>query len=190
MGGKARRIDAKRMQVDGDLAQGLDGIGMHEHAHGVGNAHDFFQGLHRTHFVVRQHDRHEHGIWPQGLFHLSCAHESGAIRFEHGQLHAHAFEQVGRREHRLVLDGRGDDMGRECRIAGKGLLALHCGDDAEQGGIVRLGGAACEEQFVGTAADAAGKAFPRLLHRRKGPAAHAVQRVGVAAEFQIGSTSA
>ena len=77
-------------------------------------------------------------------------------------------------EHRLVLDGLGDDV-----IA---LFLVHLGDTLD-GKVVALGRARGKDDFLGRRADQLGDALARLLHRLLGNPSEFVVAAGRVAEL-------
>ncbi len=70
MAGDGEEVDvlerAVGAEVEGELAGGLDGVGVEESAGGVGDGGEFGDGLDDAGLVVREHDADELGVGADG----------------------------------------------------------------------------------------------------------------------------
>jgi len=62
VGGAGKEIDAELVDVDRDLAERLDGVGVDEYAVVARYARDRGDGLDRPGLVVDEHDRDQEGV--------------------------------------------------------------------------------------------------------------------------------
>ena len=157
MGREAGRIDPKNLQTQRHLSQRLHRIGMEKGTRLVGRTRKLGYGLDGPHLGVCHLHRDQH----RG-FRKRCAkgikrNETPTIRGKTRDAKTLRFEALGGCEHRVVLDGRDDDVRRIrariacCRWIGLQATPVRFGvRDSKQGGVVRLGGARGERNLIGT----------------------------------------
>ena len=172
MAGEREHVDVVGDDVDGDLADGLDGVGVEDDALFVAERADFLDRLDDADFVVGVHDRDEDGLVVHGALEVFDVDEAVALHGEIGDAEALLFELLAGVEDGLVLGDFGDDV-----VA---ALAVHLGD-ALDGEVVGLGGAGGEDDFLGGAADERGDLLACLVDGLLGfPAEAVIARSGVA----------
>jgi hypothetical protein len=184
VGGEGEKIHLEHVDVDGDFACGLHGVGVKVNVGLFGDAADFFEGLDGAEFIVGVHDADERGgrrrssageslrITQTGLH--CAAYSAGinaavAIDGKISDRNAVLFQSLASVQNRLVLDGGSDDvlMLREDVAAREFVVLIEVGkrttheriDDAKDGVIVRFGAAAGEDDFLGAGADQGGDLF-------------------------------
>lgn len=122
--------------------------------------------------VVDVHQRHEDGVAAQRRLHPRGGDEAVGAGRDAGDVEAVALEVQARVEDRLVLDGRGDDVGAAAGARGGRAL---------DGEVVRLGGPGGPDDLAGVGVDEAGDVDPRPLDGLFGVAPEGVEpRRGVA----------
>ena len=121
--------------------------------------------------LLRVHDGDQDGVGPDGLAHVLGIDQTAAVHRHPGDLVAALLQILHGLEHRVVLDGGGDEV--------LALLLLGVGR-AQDGPVVGLGAAAGEVDLVGLGADGAGDGLPGLLHGAGRAESQAVDGGGVA----------
>ena len=150
MSGNREQVTADLVYVDRGLPGCLHSIGV-EIDIGLGSdLANFLDRLHHSGFVVGGHDRDQLCIGPQGSLHVGGVDQATAIHRNRSDLNATLLQVLAGIHHRVMLDGRGDDV-----IAG-----LHEARDRE---IVSLGAAAGEDDFRRAASQQLGNTLPRTL---------------------------
>ena len=150
---------------------------MEEHAPFPADGTDLGHGPDHPGFVVRPHEGDQGGVRPdRGLERV----EIKSPVFVHSQqLHLVALggEKLQRRQHRTVLDLRGNDV----------LLAGITPDRAHDGGVVAFGAAAVQDDPARMAAEQPGHLLPGQIQTPPGSFAETVGAGRVAEPFgQIG----
>ncbi len=162
----------RSFDVERHLAGRLHRVAVEEHAGLARDLADLGDGLDGAHLVVAVHDRDQDGVGPDGLAHVLGIHQAAAVHRDLGELPAALLQILHGLEHRVVLDGGGDEV--------LALLLLRVGS-AEDGPVVGLGAAAGEVDLVRFGADDAGDGLPGLLHGARRTQSQAVdgRRVAV-----------
>ncbi len=126
--GEREQVDVVRLHVDGDLADGLHGVGVEDDALLVAELADLGDGLDDADLVVRVHDADEDGLVVHGALQVFDVDEAVGLHGQVGDAVAGLFEALAGVERGLVLGDLGDDV-----VA---ALAVHLGDalDGEVGG--------------------------------------------------------
>src|SRR5690606_29246699 len=107
-----------------------------------GQLADLGDGLDGADLVVRHHDRHQRGLWPQAVAHGAHVYHAVAVNGQHRGLETLLAQPVAGRQHGPVLDGAGDYL-----VAA--VLFAHGVGDAADGSVVTFSAAAGEDDFVG-----------------------------------------
>ena len=175
---QGQQVHRQRGQVDGHRADGLHRVGVHQRAVGLGDAAQFLNGLQGADFVVGHHHRYQGGIRPHGLFQLRRVHQPLPVHRQVGHLKALFLQLLGGMEHRVVLDGAGDDV----------LALVPAGvGRPPQGPVVRFGAAAGKVDFSRLGPQGLRRLLPGLLYRLARLPPRLVHRGGVSvAAGQIG----
>ena len=161
-----RRSQAELVDVERELARGLDGIGVEERAGGVGDFGELANGLEDAGFVVGEHDRDEAGVGLEGGFESGGLDAAGGGGLEKGDFDAASLQSFGGVEDGVVLDLCGDEV-----CAG--------GQGSEQSEVVAFGAAGGEDNFGGSGAEKVGDGIAGVLDGGAGVLAGAVDRAGV-----------
>ncbi len=168
------QVDAVALHVHGNFADGLHAIHMEENALFLGDFADFFDGLNDADFVVGVHDGDQNRFRRDGLAQIVEIDAAVFLHRQIGDLVAVFLEALAGIEHGLVLGDLRDDV-----IA---LLAVHFGD-ALDGQVIRLGGAAGEDDLFRRGVDQLGDLGARDLDGLFGGPAESVVAAGGVAEF-------
>lgn len=139
MAGDGKQVSAQFVHIDGNLANCLGCIHMHERAGGMNTISDGADGLEGAHFVVGQHDG-DQGYVVADSQRIGIDARSDINRdFRHYP--AFFFQLPHRLRHRRVFDG--------------GIQQAACArpSGAEDGQVVSLGGATGEDDFFRFCAD-------------------------------------
>ena len=164
-------IDAHRIHIDGNLAIGLDGIRMEEHARLPGDFADFGHGLYRAVLVVGKHDADEDGIRPDGGLQLVQRNSAVFIHVEIRYLKAMLLQILAGMQHGVMLDFARDDMFPLFGIClGRGL----------DGPVIRFAAAGREVDFLRLCPKRARDDFPCMIDCRMALLPQAVDGRGVA----------
>ena len=181
--GHRHRVDARAGEVEGQLAEGLDGVGVHRDAVGVGDLDDLGDRLDRADLVVGPHHR-DHGdaggIALDGRAEGVDVEPTQVVDVDQLDLGALVGEPVQRVEDGVVLD-RGAQDARATRV-----LRATCPEQALDGEVVRLRAARGEDDLARPAVQRAGDRLAGLLDHPSGVATGAVQgrRVADATELR------
>ena len=135
--GHGEEIDAEVVHLDGDLADGLGAVAVHQDAAAVGDFGDLRDGLNAADLVIGVHDGDEDGFGSDGLLDLPGVNHAVLVDRQVGGATALAFQVAADFGHGRMLDRRRDDV-----VA---LVTMGAGD-ALDGVIVGLGAAAGEDQ--------------------------------------------
>jgi hypothetical protein len=174
--GDGHEVDVVGDDVDGDLADGLNGVAMEEDTLLMAELADGLDGLDDADFVVGVHDGDEDGLvgafGDDGALEVFHVNEAVGLDGEVGDAEAGLLETLTGVEGGLVLGDLGDDV-----VA---ALLVHLGNTLD-GEVGALGGAGGEDDLLGGATDEAGDLFAGLLDTLLGfPAEGVVARGGVA----------
>ena len=154
-------------EVEGELAGGLDGVGVEESAGCVGDGGEFGDGLDDAGLVVGVHDADEFGVGAEGGFRAAGSMRPCGVQGRKVTSTVVLFARdFGGVEDGVVLDGGGDEVGGFA-VAGFG------GEDAEEGEVVALGAAGGEDDLGVEAVEEAGDRRRGLVRRLRGRAGRA-----------------
>src|SRR4029077_18651316 len=98
------------VDVQRDLAQGLNGIRVEKHTTLAAEPPDFFNGLQHAGFVVGRHNADQNRLVREGVFKLIKINEAVALDRQIGYTEAARFQMFAGIEHGLVLSDSGDDV--------------------------------------------------------------------------------
>ena len=171
--GDGHDVDVVGDDVDGDLADGLDGVAVEEHALLVAELADLLHGLDDADLVVCVHDADENGLVVHGALEVFDVDEAVGLDREVGDAVALLLKLLAGVERGLVLGDLGDDV-----VA---ALLVHLGDalDGEVGGF---GGSGGEDDLLGGSTDELGDLLAGLLDALLGFPAEGVVAAGGVAE--------
>ncbi len=171
-------VDVVLLDIDRNLADSLDSIGVEENALLVAELADLGDGLDDADLVVRVHNRHEDGLVGafanDGVLQLVERDKAVGLGSEIGDAVALFLQLLAGIEDCLVLGGLGDDV-----VA---ALAVHL-RDALDGEIIGLGSAGGEDDLLGGGADQLGNLFAGLFHALLGLPSKGVVAAGSVAEL-------
>ena len=108
--GDGKQIAADALDVDRNLSRRLHRVGVEVNIGLGGDFADLFDRLQHAGFIVGHHDGDEPGIRPQGPAHVLGIDLSPAVHRNVCDFAARCFQMLARVQHRVMLDGRGDDM--------------------------------------------------------------------------------
>ena len=166
------QIDLHLVDVERHLADRLHRVGVEEDPLLLRDRADLGDRLQHADLVVGGHDRDEDRLVGDRGAQLVEADAAVLLHRQVGDARALLLELLARVDDRLVLGDAGDDV-----VA---LLAVHLRDALDRQ-VVRLGGAAREDDFLRVGADQIGDLLARVLHRFFGfPAERVVAARGVA----------
>lgn len=169
--------EAAVAEVDVELPEGLDGVGVQRDPGLAGDGRQFADRHDGADLVVGPHDGgqgHVVGVALDGLAEGVGVDAPVAVHGQVLDLRALVLgEPVDGVEHGVVLDGAGDDPGP----GGVGVAPRPV--EALDGEVVGLRAAGGEDHLAGAGADRLGEGFAGLLHGTAGPAARGVQGGGV-----------
>ena len=137
------------LDVDGNLAGGLDSVSVEGDFGFGGDLADLLDGLNDAGFIVGHHDADELCIWLERAVNVERIDNAAPGDGKKRDIDATLLRLLGGVQNSVVLDG-GDEV-----IAGA--------QDAEDGGIVALGAAGVEDDFGGTAVEERGNLFAGAL---------------------------
>src|SRR5579864_5223229 len=172
--GDGGQIDVLLDHVDGNLADGLSGVGVKDHAALMTQLADLRHGLENANLVIGEHDRHQDGFVIHGALQVVEVNETVFLHRHVGDAVAILLQALAGVEHGLVLGDRGDDV-----IA---LLAVHLGDTLD-GKVVALSRAGGEDDLFGGGANQLGNALARSFDALFGRPSERVIAAGRVAEF-------
>ena len=135
--GERQEVDAEGVEVDRDLAEGLDGVHVKGDPALPRDLPDLARRLDGPDLGVGVHDGDQDGVGPHGAPDGVGIDQAGGVDGEVGHLEAERLEVLARPQHRVVLDPRGDDVPR---VPGHG--------HALDGEVVRLGAARGEDDLL------------------------------------------
>ncbi len=136
--GERKQVDVQVSHVEGHVPDGLHGVGVEEHIALPADGADLGHGLDGPDLVVGVHDRDQDGLVGDRLADIVRVDEAVGVDGQIGNLDASLLEELGGVQHRVVLDGGGDDV-VALLLAGKA--------DPKQGLVVGLGSAAGEDDL-------------------------------------------
>ncbi len=170
-----KHVDFGVLQVDGNLAHRLHGIGVEQHTFGMCHFGHFLHGKNRPRFIVGPHDGdHGHPIAQQRRVFVQV---QTALVVDAQAMDGIAFllQLLAQGKHRRVFHHGGDDLA----ALGLGL------EGGQDGGVVRLGAAGGEDDLrvVGRAEQRLHLAT-RVLHRLAHLRAEAVDGRRIAEVFR------
>jgi hypothetical protein len=158
--GQRQQVHRQLAHVDGQAAERLHGVGVHDDAPCAGAGGHRLDRLHHARLVVHPHERaHGDGVVEQRLRCREIDHAVGVHR-EQARRGALGRRVVDRCQHRLVLD-----RGRHDR---RPALATVGAPRAEHREVVGLGPARGEHHLVGPRAERGGEPIACLVERRAG----------------------
>jgi hypothetical protein len=179
--GHGQEVHVQVAHVDGDLAYGLDSVGVEEGPGLVSDARGLADVLDGADLVVGHHHGHHADLVGHGPAQVV---EVDAPELVHGQVvHAvfSAAQAAGGVEHAGVFDGRGHEVVAPAERTGAGgAVAVQQGQDS----VVGLGAAADEEDFLGFGADEAPDLFAGIFYFFPGLAAEGMHAGRVAEYFK------
>ena len=172
MAGQAQHIDVLGLDIDGQVARRLHGVGMEQHALLPAHGADLLNGQDTADLVVGVHHRHQTGVLPDGVRHLLSGDH--AVFMNRQQLHLKTlllqlFQGV---ENGVMLESRGNNVHLP--------LAAADGGGGQQCLVVGLAAAGGEDDLPGLAVQAPGHGLPALHQQLCRPLTHAVQTGGIA----------
>ena len=172
-------VDVQFVHVEGQFPGSLDRVGMEEDAAFPRDRADLLDGLHHADLVVDHHHADQNGLVGDGLPKLLEIDQAVPPHRQIGRVASLLLEVLAGVEHGLVFGDHRDDV-----IT---LLPVHLGD-ALDGEVVRLGGAAREDDLLRARADEVGNLLAALLDRLLSlPAERVVAAGGIAeARAEIG----
>ena len=177
--GQAQHVDVLLFDVDFQVADGLNGVGVEGHAGLLADGADFRDGQHGADLVVGVHGGHQAGVGTDGVLHLLGGDVVIVLHIQIGDLKAFLFQLCQGVQHSVVLKGGGDNV----------LLALA---RAEAGGgknrlIVGLAAAGGEDDLSRLTTQALSNGGPGGVQGFLGLLTHGVQGRGVAVDLvQVG----
>src|SRR6266849_2922894 len=171
---QGQQVDVVLLDVDRNLANGLDAVHREEDTVLLGQLADFRHRVDDANFVVGVHDGNQDGLGRNGLAHIFWIDPAVALHREISHLKTVLFQAFTRVQHRLVLDGLRDDV-----VA---LLTEHLGDALDHQ-VVGLGGAGGIDDFFGRGVDQRSDLLPRSFNGFFAGPPEAVVAAGGIAEF-------
>ena len=144
VGGEAQKVDSHSFNIDGDLAHGLNGVGVKQDATGFADRSDGGQGLNGANFVVCGHHTNKDGFVGDRLGNLLGTHMAIFVNRKVGNFKTVPFEPFARVKDRLVFDAGGDNV-----VA---FFPIHRGH-AFDGEVVAFGGSAGKDNFLARGAN-------------------------------------
>ena len=158
VGGEREHVDAERLDVERQLAEGLDRVDVERDAVLARDAADRLDRLQGSDLTVRVHDADRQGVRANRAPHLVRVHHPELVDAHARQVEALRLQRPAGSQNRVVLDLRGDEM----------PLALRQGEALDRE-IVGLGAARSEDDLLtrdlqkpGDALSRQVEAFPRL----------------------------
>ena len=167
-------IDVHGVDVDGNLADSLNGIGVEDDALLVTQLADFRHRLDDADLVVGKHDRNQDGLVVDGPLQVFDVDQTVGLHRQIRHAVAVLFKPLAGIEHRFVLGHLGDDV-----IA---ALLVHLGD-ALDGEVVALGRARGEDDLLCRRADQFGDLLAGVFNGLFGFPAKGVIAAGGIAEL-------
>ena len=175
VGGEGEKVNVLRPHVDGQVPRRLDRVGVEQHPRLPADCADLRDGLDGADLVVGVHDAYQAGVGPDGRPDLLRRHQAVFVDVQQGDGKAFALQPFQGVEHRVVLEGGGDDV----------ALALPGpqGGGGTNGLVVRLAAAGGEGELPCLAAKTGGDSPPGVLQGLPGPLAEGVEAGGVAVDL-------
>ena len=169
---QGQQVHPQLVHVHGDVAHRLHRVGVDGHLVGVTKLRQRPNGLNRADFVVRQHDADQRGVVTQRGLQLLRPDQPVLVHVQIGDLKAVLLQPRHGVQHRVVLEGGGDEV---LFAPGRALTR-----QLPDGPVVRLRAAGGEVNLPRLRAQAPGHALPGLLQRRAGALPQLVEAGGVA----------
>ena len=173
-----QQVDAHRVDVERDPAEGLGGVGVEQDAARLREAADRGQRLQHADLVVGGHDADQDRLRLEGRFERREIDQAVAADRQHRHAAAARFEVPARIEHRAMLGRHGHDVVAAPIIAIGGALG-HALDRQ----VVRFGGAAREDDVLVRRADHRGHLASCRVDGVAGPPAGGVIEAGRVADL-------
>ena len=170
--GQGQHVDVLLLHVDVQVPGGLHRVRVEQHALFVAHPADLRDGQNGADLVVGVHDGHQTGVLPDGVRHLLRRDGTGAAHVQQRDLEALFFQLLQGVQHRVVLEGGGDDV----------LLALALTDPrrGDDGLVVGLAAAGGECDLPEAAPQTVRHTPPRVGQRLRCPLPYGVQAGGIA----------
>ena len=111
VGARGKHIDTQLIDIDRNMSEGLDRIGMEGDSMGFRDLSQACDRFDRSDFVIGKHDGCEDGVFPDRRFELPGVDKPVAAYGKVGNLKTFAFERLARMQDGVVLDCRCDDVG-------------------------------------------------------------------------------
>ena len=108
--GDGEQIAADALDIDRDLACRLHRVGVEVDIGLGGDFADLFDRLQHAGFVVGHHDGDQPGIRPQRSADVVGINLAAAVHWNVCDFAARRFQMLAGVQHRMMLDGRSDDM--------------------------------------------------------------------------------
>ena len=153
VGAQREEVHAKGLDVDGQLAGHLDGVRVAQHALAAANRGHLLDGEQDPGLVVGVHHRNDGRVGPDGLFENVQVQRAVGLDGQVGDVVAVLLEVLPELDVGGVLDLGGDDVTLAGGVEGR-----------LDGGVVRLGAAACERDLLGVRVHQGRHPFTGRLH--------------------------
>ena len=122
--GQRHQVHAHTRHVERDFARGLHRVAVKPNAGLRGNAANLRDRLKRTEFVIRVHHGDQNGFRPQRAPDIIRVHHAIATDRHASDRNAPPLERLAGVQHRVMLDGRGDDMPSRSGCGLRGMPAI------------------------------------------------------------------
>ena len=172
MAGQAEHVDVLLLDVDVQVADGLNGVGVEGHARFLTDGADLPDGQDGADLVVGVHGGNQAGVGADGVLHLLSGDVVTLPDVQIGDFKALFFQLCQGVQHGVVLKGRGDDVGLAPQFAPAGG-----GADGLVVGLAAPGG---EVNLFRPAVETLSHGLPGLFQGLGGPLAQGVEGGGVA----------
>ena len=173
--GEGEHVDIVRLHIHRNVSHSLDGVGVKEDPPFPAQGPNLPDGLDGADLVVGEHDSHQAGVLPEGLLQILQPDHTVLIDRKVRHLKALLLQLLQGVEHRVVLNGVGDDVALPPLRPQAGGL----GD----GPVVRLRAAAGEVDLPGLSVQALGHGLPGPDEGQIGVPSLPVEAAGVAVEL-------
>ena len=173
--GKGEHIHPQRLYIHQDMADSLYRVGMEPRPMRMRNGRQLRNGLDGTDLVIRQHDRDQRGILPDGFFQLGWVDQSICRYRQISDLKALLFQRPGAVQDRVMLKHGGDQM-----LFSLGRQTAH---RPLQRPVIRLGPAGGKIDFTRLGVQGRGDLPAGLFHGTAGGAPDRVDAAGVSVVF-------
>ena len=160
-------------EVYGELAGGLDCVGVEECSGGVGDGGECLDGLDDAGLVVGEHDADEACGGANGVEEGVGLDHAMGVGSDEGDVDVAVFEGLGGVEDGVVFDVGGDDV--DALLGGKEFR----GDGAEESEVIALGAAGGEDDFGGSAFDQSSDLIAGVVNGGAGELAGLMDGAGV-----------